>query len=345
LSFERQIIAAKATGNNLLAAQLQFEKDRFEIGEQRNKNEITANKASSLLLIAGERLGEAALNRDREIVQEKEKQAQFGNQVQRQIEDANFAAGRLTKEEKTRLDIARQIEEVRRAGRVAKVPEDQLEAQINRLRDALEAAQNQSKGFGKTLAESFGAGIKSMGDLANNLGQGFANIFSGMADRLAEFVTTGKANFADFARSVLADLSKIFIRFALFEALKAILPGGISKSIFGFAGGGIMTERGPLDLRRYASGGIATSPQLAVFGEGSRPEAYVPLPDGRTIPVTIKGGSTGSTNNVVVNVDAKGTQASGDEGQAKALGSAISIAVQAEIVKQQRPGGILAGTR
>jgi hypothetical protein len=55
-----------------------------------------------------------------------------------------------------------------------------------------------------------------------------------------------------------------------------------------FAKGGVMTAHGALDLHRYASGGIATSPQLALFGEGRMPEAYVPLPDGRSIPVTVK---------------------------------------------------------
>jgi hypothetical protein len=59
---------------------------------------------------------------------------------------------------------------------------------------------------------------------------------------------------------------------------------------FGFADGGIMTPRGPMPLRRYASGGIADSPQLAMFGEGRMPEAYVPLPDGRSIPVAMQGG-------------------------------------------------------
>lgn len=54
-----------------------------------------------------------------------------------------------------------------------------------------------------------------------------------------------------------------------------------------FANGGIMTGKGPMNLQKYSSGGIANSPQLALFGEGSKPEAYVPLPDGRTIPVTI----------------------------------------------------------
>jgi len=56
-----------------------------------------------------------------------------------------------------------------------------------------------------------------------------------------------------------------------------------------FADGGVMTNRGPLPLRKYAGGGIARSPQLAMFGEGSTPEAYVPLPDGRAIPVKVSG--------------------------------------------------------
>jgi hypothetical protein len=54
---------------------------------------------------------------------------------------------------------------------------------------------------------------------------------------------------------------------------------------FKFADGGIMTSAGALPLHRYASGGIADRPQLALFGEGRGPEAFVPLPDGRRIPV------------------------------------------------------------
>jgi hypothetical protein len=55
---------------------------------------------------------------------------------------------------------------------------------------------------------------------------------------------------------------------------------------FMFANGGIMTSMGPMQLRKYANGGVANSPQVAVYGEAG-PEAYVPLPDGRTIPVTM----------------------------------------------------------
>lgn len=55
-----------------------------------------------------------------------------------------------------------------------------------------------------------------------------------------------------------------------------------------FAGGGVMTRFGRLKPEHYSQGGITNKPKLAVFGEGRKPEAYVPLEDGKTIPVTIK---------------------------------------------------------
>ncbi|MFN3231679.1 MAG: hypothetical protein ACE363_05915, partial [Alphaproteobacteria bacterium] len=66
--------------------------------------------------------------------------------------------------------------------------------------------------------------------------------------------------------------------------------------------------RGPLPLKAYARGGIATGPQLALFGEGRRPEAYVPLPDGRRIPVAMQGmgrglGGAGVTQNIHLHFD------------------------------------------
>jgi len=128
---------------------------------------------------------------------------------------------------------------------------------------------------------------------------------------------------------ILRSLASMFLQLGT-KSLIGMIPG--------FADGGIMSQTGRMDLKRYARGGIASSPQLAMFGEGSTPEAYVPLPDGRSIPVTMRNGGTG---NIVVNVDAKGTQVEGDEGQSKQLGGAISAAVQAELIKQQRPGGLL----
>lgn len=68
-----------------------------------------------------------------------------------------------------------------------------------------------------------------------------------------------------------------------------VVGGAGGLAVPTFAMGGVMTSAGPLPLRAYAGGGVATSPQLALFGEGSRPEAFVPLPDGRSIPVSMNG--------------------------------------------------------
>lgn len=78
--------------------------------------------------------------------------------------------------------------------------------------------------------------------------------------------------------------------------------GGIG-SLFGFANGGIMTGRGALPLHTYATGGVASSPQMAIFGEGRTPEAYVPLPDGRRIPVAMS--APANTNSVSSTTDAR----------------------------------------
>lgn len=64
---------------------------------------------------------------------------------------------------------------------------------------------------------------------------------------------------------------------------------GTTGTYIPFAAGGIMSPFGPLPLRKYSAGGVANSPQMAIYGEGSHNEAYVPLPDGRTIPVTMQG--------------------------------------------------------
>lgn len=70
------------------------------------------------------------------------------------------------------------------------------------------------------------------------------------------------------------------------------------------ARGGIMTERGALPLKRYASGGIARRPQVAVFGEGAVPEAFVPVPSGR-IPVEFRGGAVAG-GTIVQIIDQRG---------------------------------------
>lgn len=94
----------------------------------------------------------------------------------------------------------------------------------------------------------------------------------------------------------------------------------------------------------YSEGGVAKGPQAGypVIMHGT--EAIVPLPNGKSIPVEMRG--SGQQNNVVVNVsvDNQGnatqdTQASNND--AGRLGSMIAGAVQKELQNQKRAGGIL----
>jgi hypothetical protein len=222
---------------------------------------------------------------------------------------------------------------------------DLLRQRAAALDEATKKQKEQEESFESTFGDAFQAGIKSMGDLGANLGSSFASAFQGMADQLTDFVTTGKASFGDFARSVLKDLSNIFIKFALFQALKAIVPGGSAFGKFlGFADGAAFAQNG---IQPFARGGIVNSPTVFPFAKGiglmgeAGPEAIMPLRRGRDGNLGVMS-SGGGTTNVVVNVDASGSSVEGDQAQAKALGNAISAAVQSELVKQKRPGGLLA---
>ena len=137
---------------------------------------------------------------------------------------------------------------------------------------AKQAARNMQDAFADFLFDPFAKGAN---DMLKSLGQTFQKMIAQMASAQAL-----KALFGDMGKTgqISGD---------------SLVGKGISwlSGVFGFANGGIMTSAGPLPLRAYAGGGIANSPQLTLFGEGRTPEAFVPLPDGRRIPVAMQGGS------------------------------------------------------
>jgi hypothetical protein len=66
--------------------------------------------------------------------------------------------------------------------------------------------------------------------------------------------------------------------------------GAVPGSIMGGVGGAV---KGAVDVYQgnYAAGGIVHRPEIALIGEGSNSEAVVPLPDNKSIPVTMTGNS------------------------------------------------------
>ena len=112
----------------------------------------------------------------------------------------------------------------------------------------------------------------------------------------------------------------------------------LNMAIFGNFGGGSVTG-GLLGAIGFANGGKPPVGRPSIVGERG-PELFVPNSAGNIIPNHELGGMGGSTN-IVVNVDASGSSVEGDEQQGRELGQLISVAIQSELIKQKRPGGLL----
>jgi lambda family phage tail tape measure protein len=324
------------SGNQLQAEFLQSSLKLLQVQQQLDTGEIKSNNATKERRQAQGQIYRAIEAQRESMNAVSQQYVDQKESVKEQMQALEIQYGLTTQKQAEEIAFEQQMDDLRKAAKSTTLAKD-VEELIAKLRNARQAAES----FGNQISKSFAETVKQSGELAQNLGATLGNAFLGLGDQLADFVTTGKMQFADFARSVLNDLTRIFIKAAMFEALRAIVPSGSSFARFlGFANGGIMTSNGSMPLRRYANGGIATSPQIAMFGEGSRPEAYVPLPDGRSIPVTMRGG--GEMGNIVVNVDAAGSAVQGNQPDANKLGEALGIAVRQELIRQKRPGGLLA---
>ena len=136
--------------------------------------------------------------------------------------------------------------------------------------------------------------------------------------------------------STLSDLLNNVADKFLDVALNQALFGSVLGSR-GEKGGGLF---GALGL--FANGGRPPVGRPSIVGEKG-PELFVPRSSGTIVPNNKLGG--GSSTSVVVNVDASGSDVQGDDAGAKELGTLISVAVQGELLKQQRPGGLLSSLR
>ena len=163
---------------------------------------------------------------------------------------------------------------------------------------------------------------------------------------VVEGTKTAEEAFADFLRSIgsmLVDAAKQMI--ATYIAIGiARMFAGVPASSSGPNVEGIqqyVTE--PFNAGDFtnafsprALGGQVGAGRPYMVGERG-PELFVPGAQGNIVPNSAMGGS-----NIVVNVDASGSSVEGDSDRAEQLGNMLAAAVQAELVKQKRPGGLLA---
>ena len=201
--------------------------------------------------------------------------------------------------------------------------------------------------------EDFNAGIssyiESIGTLGTNLSTVTQSAFKGLEDAIVSLTTTGTFNFRQFALSIVEETTRMVTRLMviapLMQAIQSLIPGAgggdllktaskLSGTVGFFANGGIVNSP---TMFTYANGGIG---RFGLMGEAG-PEAIMPLRRGRDgkLGVTSSGGAPVTVN---VQVDASGSSVQGNQPDANALGRVVGAAVQAELIKQKRPGGLLA---
>ncbi len=199
-------------------------------------------------------------------------------------------------------------------------------------------------GLGDTDKSPLQSFAESAFKVAEQAEQAFVNAFKGMEDALVKFVMTGKLNFKDLANSIITDLTRMLVRYAVVQPLfKSIFPG---IPITNSAKGNVFAEN---KIVPYARGGIVNSivnkPTLFPMANGAGlmgeagPEAIMPLKRGRGGKLGVQ--SSGGVGNIVVNVDASGSSIEGDSAQGEQFGRALAAAIQSELIQQKRPGGLL----
>lgn len=146
------------------------------------------------------------------------------------------------------------------------------------------------------------------------------SIASGVTDNITAAIQ-GTKSLGEAAKSILNDLSTNLIKLGV-NTLFSKIPGF----------GGLTT------LLPFANGGIPPVGKPSLVGEKG-PELFVPKRSGTIIPNDKLAG--GGSTNISVNVDASGSSVQSNEQQGKELGRVISAAIQSELIKQRRPGGLL----
>jgi len=259
---------------------------------------------------------------------------------------------------KTLADLDFQIDSLRDKELKAEAAGSSVGAQEKeRIKSQREALQEQKNLIEQNFTDIGKLG-KAVGDsLEQNLSRAFESIITGTKSVKDAFLLMGQSILQMMAKIVAEMMAEKALRalmqfaptfFAASTSIPASGPGSFAADIanpnyydaVGNRYGGVMSNG--KKVAGYSQGGIASGRDAGYPAILHGTEAVVPLPNGRSIPVEMKGGGQ---SNVVVNVNMETGSTdirSDDEGkQAQEFGRSIAVAVQNEIKNQKRAGGLL----
>tara|TARA_R110002012_G_scaffold223282_1_gene395249 strand:+ start:1753 stop:4866 length:3114 start_codon:yes stop_codon:yes gene_type:complete len=343
--FRDKIAAASAAENEQLVVRLNGEQKIVQIEAKRKKDlaGITSQREKDAINI-GAATKKLAAQRDteRELSKlQRKKQEKFENTIE-SLDHQLALARATTEEERERLRIEEQIRRLRQDD---KLSDPQL-AGIKLRMEALAEENNLANTFirqTKEEIEKLNNPMFQLIELSKTLGNAFSESFKGIIDgsmtaqqALANLFQRTADHFLDMAAQMIAAQ----IKMQLFNIGLSFFGGGGGGGGFNPSAPSITGNKignfGGGHFAGFADGGRPPVGRPSIVGERG-PELFVPGASGTIIPNHALGGGA----NVTVNVDASGSSVEGDAEQSKQLGKAIGIAVQQELIKQQRPGGLL----
>jgi lambda family phage tail tape measure protein len=215
--------------------------------------------------------------------------------------------------------------------------------QAEALKESMAYMQEMSSrtSVGAGLQQGLQGYVDSIGNMRDAVSQLTTEGLGGLGDVLTELAITGPGNYRAFAASILKDTGKMIFQQMVLKTIMSLIGGiggGVGRNFempdrafipsagYSFAGGGY-TGNGPRSGGLDGQGGF-----LAVM----HPRETV-IDHTKSAPMTTASGST----NITINVDATGTKAAGDQGRGRALADDLAQVVDARLIYQRRPGGLL----
>jgi tape measure domain-containing protein len=238
------------------------------------------------------------------------KQNKERKKTKKLIEEGNQEA---IKAEITRLEIQLRLKKEQKRGAAFKNEQIRnLIKEIEELKKKLGIAKEQEIQDKKNAQQ-----LEKIKTLYSSIAE---TIETGLVDAI-DGAIAGTKTLGEVATQVFRSIQRALIQYGVSSFLGG-LPGGLGKFFSG--------ER--------ANGGSVMSGKSYLVGERG-PELFTPSKSGMIMPNnSLSGGST----NIVVNVDATGSSVEGDDQGGEELGKVLSVAIQSELIKQKRPGGLLA---
>lgn len=199
------------------------------------------------------------------------------------------------------------------------------------LKEDLEAGRISLEDFNSKLASvsdefstkgAFRTGLQdyilAIGTTTQQVADLIKDSFTKLEDYFVQFIKTGKFNFAKFTQDILDDLTRIIVRAAIVQPLAAgllsALPSTAAASGPPGGGGGQYAVPNAMGnvydsgLKKFAGGGVVSSPTMFGFGKGKAglmgeagPEAILPLARGSGGKLGVEASVTPVTINIINN--------------------------------------------